>query len=104
MIVGHVESPFDSEPPLAAEVPFEPSLRVSRHERHEIVAFSDLTPDLLIPCLSAAQFAFVVPDFEAKTGQRIPQPSRSLAILGRIAEKYRRSRSRCICGGKISQS
>ncbi len=104
MIIGHVESPLDREPPLPAEVPLVPSLRLSRHERHEIIAFTDLTPDLLIPRLATAQIAFVLPDLKAKNNERILQESRRLAILGRIAKKDRRSRRMRVRGSRSGNS
>src|SRR5882757_10066257 len=89
MIVRHVESSLDRQPPFPAEVPLEPCLRLRRDERHEIITFAYLLADLLIPLLSAAQLAFVVPDLEAEGRERIPERPGRLAIRRGVAQKNR---------------
>src|SRR6201999_818735 len=62
MIVRHVECSLDRYPPLAPKVAFGPGLGLCRNQRHEVIAFANLLADLLIPRLSPAELALVVPN------------------------------------------
>jgi len=88
MIIRYVESSLDCQAPFSAEVTFMPGFRLSRDERHEEIAFTDLLANLLVPGLATSQFAFVVPNLEAESRQRIPEHARRLAIRGSVAEEY----------------
>src|SRR5580698_9061468 len=94
MIVRHVESAFDREPPFSSEVTFRAGFRLGGNERHEVVAFADLLADLLIPRLAATELALVVPNFETQRAQRIAKGSRGLAIPRGIAQEQGRRRTR----------
>ena len=85
MIISHVKRPLDGETPFAAKISFMPRFGLRRNDRHEVIAFADLLADLLIPDISAAQIAFVVPDLEAESRQRVPEHARSFAVRGGVA-------------------
>ena len=80
MVIRHIEGSLNGEPPFPPEITLRPRLGLSRNERHEVVALANLPADLLIPGLSAAKLAFVVPNFEAQRSQRIAKRPSGLAI------------------------
>ena len=49
MIIGHIESSLDSQPPFPTKIALMPGLGLGRHQRHEVIAFANLLADLLIP-------------------------------------------------------
>lgn len=87
MVVGHIEGSLDSEAPLPSKITLVSGLGLGRHERHEIVAVANLLANLLVPCIAAAELAFVVPYFKSKGRERIPDPSRSMTILRGVTQK-----------------
>jgi len=70
MIVRHVESSLDRQPPFRGSTP-RACLGLRRDERHEKITLAYLLADLLIPLALPAQ-RFVVPDLETEGRERIP--------------------------------
>src|ERR1700679_1461936 len=87
MVVGHIESSLDRQPPFPAKVSLMPCLCLGRNERHEIVAFAYLPADLLIPEFPAAQLAFVIPHLQTEGNERLLECSRRLAIRGGVTQE-----------------
>ncbi|HEY0747579.1 MAG TPA: hypothetical protein VGD63_12820 [Steroidobacteraceae bacterium] len=81
MVIGHIESPLDSQTPLPTEITLVPSFGSGRYKRHEIIAFAYLPADLLIPQIPATELAFIEPDLKAEARKGISNESRRLAIL-----------------------
>src|SRR6516165_3928848 len=83
---------------LICEVPLEPEVAlmtrsgVRGDDRYEERALVDLLADLLIPRVTAPQFALVKPDLDAGGAQGITDLPRSLGILRGIAQEHRSGR------------
>jgi hypothetical protein len=88
MIVGHVEGSLDGQPPLPAEITLRPRCGLRGYERHEEIAFAYLSADLLIPHIPSVQPTLVVPNFESKRRQGVPNRLRRRAIFRRVAEEH----------------
>ena len=97
-VVGHIEGALGGEAPFAAEVTLLAGLGGGRDHRHEIVAVADLAADFLVPGVAAAEFAFVIPDFETGGGEGIAHGACGGAVFGGIADEDGRARQERRCG------
>src|ERR1700686_5444978 len=69
------------ELPLKAEIALCTSAGVCRNDGHEQGAGLDLLPDRSIPCIAAAQFALVQPDFDAGFPERVADSASGNGVL-----------------------
>jgi hypothetical protein len=67
--------------PLKPEIAFMPRRRVRRNHRHKQCAVVDLPADLVIPRVSAPQFALIEPDFDSGSAECLANLLGSLHIL-----------------------
>jgi hypothetical protein len=86
--LSHVVDPFDGLLPLPAEVAFEPLVRVVAEDWHKLRATVKLLANGAVPGITAAQFALVEPDFNARRPEGIANTLRRLRILRGIAQKH----------------
>src|ERR1700729_261840 len=61
----HVVRPVHRQLPLSTEVPFPPSLGVSRNHRDEQLALADLLADGSVPDIPAPKLALIEPNLDA---------------------------------------
>ena len=74
--------------PFPAEVPLGAILRVGGYHRHEKGAGADLSANLGIPGVAAAQFVLIEPHLHTEAPQRIGQAPGGLRVLSRVTKKY----------------
>src|ERR1700721_2547746 len=74
--------------PLQAEIALMPRGGIGRNDGNEQRAVVDLTPDLLVPGVPAAQLALVEKHLDARGTQRRANLLGSLCILGGVAQEY----------------
>ena len=75
------------EVPLEPEVSLAASLGVVRNDWDEERAVADLTPDLLVPGIAAAQLTLVEPYLDARGAQARGDTRRGVRVVRGVAEE-----------------
>jgi hypothetical protein len=74
--------------PLQPEIPFGSGFGILRNDGNEQPAFVDLPANLVIPGISASQFALVEPHRDPRGTQYLADALCRRRILGGIAQEY----------------
>ena len=75
------------QPPFTAEIAFQPPLGLLRDDRDEQRAGADLTADLGVPRVAAAEFVLVKPYLDAAGAQAFRDAAGGRGVLVRVAEE-----------------
>ena len=80
------------QPPFESKVTFSARLRRRRNDRNQQRAVFDLSPDFVIPGITADELALVEPDLDPDGAECVGNAFRRLCVLRRVAEENRAAR------------